>query len=195
MSHTLGVENKPVHHTGTIFLPHIHPTCASRPPANCLCQWLHTNGPSFLNPSPQHTKLLTQQEQIGWNKLIHRQFSKQWSTIQFDYISWLRTPPDGYSAQTWLQGIILIIRDHIHENRISWNEDQHGHDVQSWEDHKYAQEECEMSDLYRQRHLIEPCNWDLFYSTEAETFSHEMTSQGIQQWINTWKPIITSSIQ
>ena len=97
-----------------------------------LCQWLLTNGPSFLNTSPQHTKLLTQQAQIGWDKLFHRQFSKQWSTIQFDYISWLRTPPDGYSTQTWLQGIILIIWDHIHKNWISWNEDQHGHNVQSW---------------------------------------------------------------
>ena len=40
----------------------------------CLHQWLHTNGPAFLNPSPQHTKLLTQQAQIRWDQLFHRRF-------------------------------------------------------------------------------------------------------------------------
>ena len=68
----------------------------------CLRQWLHTDSPAFLNPSPQHTKLLTQQAEIRWDQLFRGWFSKQWSTIQRDYISWLRTPPDGYSSQTWL---------------------------------------------------------------------------------------------
>ena len=67
--------------------------------------------------------------------------------------------------------------------------------MHSCEDHNYAQAQHETSDLYHQRHLVEPCNQDLFYSIEAEHFSHEMTSQGLQQWINTWKPVITSSIQ
>ena len=68
----------------------------------CLRQWLHTDSPAFLNPSPQHTKLLTQQAEIRWDQLFRGWFSKQWSTIQRDYISCLRTPPDGYSSQTWL---------------------------------------------------------------------------------------------
>ena len=105
----------------------------------CLWQWLHTNNPAFLNPSPQHTKLLTQQAQIGWDQLFQGRFSKQWSIIQHDYISWLQNPPDGYSTQTWLCSIILIIWEHVHQNWISCNEDQHGHNVQSGEDHKYAQ--------------------------------------------------------
>ena len=67
--------------------------------------------------------------------------------------------------------------------------------MQSWEEDKYAQAQHETSDLYCQQHLIEPCNQDIFYSTEAEHFSHEMTSQGLQQWINTQKLVITSSIQ
>ena len=67
--------------------------------------------------------------------------------------------------------------------------------MQSCKDHKYPQAQCKTSDLYRQQHLIEPCNQDLFYSMEAEHFSHETTSQGLQQWINMWKPVITSSIQ
>ena len=114
----------------------------------CLRQWLHTDSPVFLNTSPRHTKLLTQQAQIRWDQLFQGQFSKQWSIIQHDYISWLQNPPEGYSAQTWLCGIILIIWEHIHQNWISRNEDQHGHDMQSHEDHKYAQAQHETSDLY-----------------------------------------------
>ena len=40
----------------------------------CLCQWLHTDIPAFLNPSPQHTKLLTQQSQLGWDQLFRGLF-------------------------------------------------------------------------------------------------------------------------
>ena len=116
----------------------------------CLCQGLHTDSPVFLNPSPQHTKLLTQEAQIRWDQLFQGQFSQQWSTIQHDYISCLRNPPDGYSAQTWSRDIILVIWDHICKNWISQNEDQHGHNVQSWEEHKYAQAQCETSDSYCQ---------------------------------------------
>ena len=116
----------------------------------CLHQWLHTDSPAFLNPSAQHTKLLTQQAQIRWDQLFCRWSSKQWSIIQHDYISQLQNPPEGYSTQTWLHGIILIIWEHVHQNWISQNEDQHGHNVQSHEDHKYAQAQCKTSDLYHQ---------------------------------------------
>ena len=85
----------------------------------CLSQSLHTNSPVFLNPSPQHTKLLTQQAQIGWDQLFHGQFSKQWSIIQHDYISWLQNPPEIYSTQTWLCSSIIIIWEHVHQNWIS----------------------------------------------------------------------------
>ena len=72
----------------------------------CLHQWLHTDSPAFLNPSPQHIKLLTQQARIRWDQLFHRWFSKQWSIIQHDYISQLQThlkvPPHkhGYVASS-----------------------------------------------------------------------------------------------
>ena len=55
----------------------------------CLRQWLHTDSPAFLNQSPQHTPLLTQQAQIRWDQLFQGWFSKQWSIIQHDYISQL----------------------------------------------------------------------------------------------------------
>ena len=44
----------------------------------CLRQWLHTDRPVFLNPTSLHTKLLTQQAQIGWDQMFHGRFSKQW---------------------------------------------------------------------------------------------------------------------
>ena len=52
--------------------------------------------------------------------------------------------------------------------------------MQSHEEHKYAQAQLETSTLYHEGHLIEPCNWDLFNSMEAEHFSHETTYQGLQ---------------
>ena len=55
----------------------------------CLCQWLHTDSAAFHNPSPQHTKLLTQQPQIRWDQLFQGRFSRQWSMIQHNYISQL----------------------------------------------------------------------------------------------------------
>ena len=81
----------------------------------CLHQWLYTDHPAFLNPSPQHTKLMMQQAQIGWDQLFCGRFSMQWSVIQHNYISHLNTTPDSYLAQTWLQGIILIIWDQVHK--------------------------------------------------------------------------------
>ena len=89
----------------------------------CLRQWLHTDGPSFINPSPQHTKLLTQQAQIGWDHLFQGQFSKARSISQHDYIPQLRNPPEGYSTQTWLHGIIWNMYTKIVFHRTKSNMD------------------------------------------------------------------------
>ena len=49
--------------------------------------------------------------------------------------------------------------------------------------------------LYEHCHKVVSHDRDLFYTTTDEHFTKKPTLQGLQQWLNTWKPIILQSIQ
>ena len=60
---------------------------------------------------------------------------------------------------------------------------------------QYAQAQCETEEIYSQRSLVQPRDQDVFYSNTNKHFQKESTARGLQQWLNTWKPLILQSVQ
>ena len=49
--------------------------------------------------------------------------------------------------------------------------------------------------LYEFQHQVVLRHHNLFYTNTDKHFTHKPMSQGLQQWLNTWKPVILHSIQ
>ena len=94
----------------------------------------------------------------------------------------------------WLIGIITVIWTHIHENWETWNEAHNGTDTSAQESAKYEIMKQEMMALYKHCHKVVPRDRDIFFTTTEEHFAQEPMSKGIQEWLNTWKPILLQSI-
>ena len=60
---------------------------------------------------------------------------------------------------------------------------------------RYTQAQRETEEIYSQRSLVQPRDWDVFYSNTNEHFQKESMARGLRQWLNTWKPLILRSIQ
>ena len=60
---------------------------------------------------------------------------------------------------------------------------------------QYAQAKQETEEIYSQRCLVQPHEWDVFYSNADKHFQKESMARGLKQWLNTWKPLILRSIQ
>ena len=94
--------------------------------------------------------------------------------------------------------------DHLHqhdqssgkiENWETQNDAWHSTDASTHEPAKHELGKQEMMALYEHHHKVVPRDQDLFYSTTEEHFVQETMSQGLQQWLNTWKPVLLQSIQ
>ena len=59
---------------------------------------------------------------------------------------------------------------------------------------QYAQAQQETEEIYSQRSLVQPRDWDVFYRNTNEHFQKEATARWLKQWLNTWKPLILRSI-
>ena len=55
---------------------------------------------------------------------------------------------------------------------------------------QYAQAQWETEEIYSQCSLVQPRDWDVFYSNTNEHFQKESMARGLKQWLNTWKPLI-----
>ena len=60
---------------------------------------------------------------------------------------------------------------------------------------QYAQAQRETEEIYSQHSLVQPRDWDVFYSNTNKHFQKESTAHGLKQWLNTWKPLMLQSIQ
>ena len=59
---------------------------------------------------------------------------------------------------------------------------------------QYAQTQRETEEIYLQRSLVQPRDWDVFYSNTNEHFQKESMAHGLKQWLNSWKQLILQSI-
>ena len=146
--------------------------------------------PGQMLPSPTHTTA-----SIGWEHLIYRWFVKTWCTLQDEHVQNSKKKHVKTTGERWLIGLIKIIWNHVLENWESCNEERHGRDATTQEAAKYMIAQQESMALYEHHHKVGPCDQDLFYTSMDEHFTKKPTLQGLQQWLNTRKPIILQRIQ
>ena len=144
---------------------------------------------------PIYNSLIFHQTRIGWKQLFVGRFVYEWSNLQQDYLVLQRIVSLKYSGTSWITGVIQIIWKHVYQNWDVRNADLHGVDVAARESAKYAQAQRETEEIYSQRSLVQPRDWDVFYSNTNEHFQKEPTARRLRQWLNTWKPLLLRSIQ
>ena len=94
-----------------------------------------------------------------------------------------------------ISGTIKIIWQHIHDLWIRRNLDLHGHDASTREQAALHSAQQEIVDLYLLRPQVRPADRIIFYSSTTEHFQKESRSSQLRVWINTWKPLILSSVE
>ena len=95
----------------------------------------------------------------------------------------------------WLCRIFKIIWTQVHDEWETQNAACYGTITREQKLAKYKLAKQEILALYKHHHKVLPRDFDLFYTTTEEHFAQEPTSQGLQQWLHTWKPVLLQSIQ
>ena len=97
-------------------------------------------------------------------------FIYEWSDLQQDYLVLQRIVSRKHSGTSWITGVIQIIWKHVYQNWDARNADFHGVDAATQESAKYAQAQRETKEIYSQCSLVQPRDWDVFYSNTNEHF-------------------------
>ena len=132
---------------------------------------------SFHNLHPTYHCTLAQQAAIGWDQMFYGRFITTWSRLQEDHLHQHDQPSSKI------------------DNWETQNDAWHSTDASTHESAKHELRKQEMMALNEHHHKVVPRDQDLFYSTTEENFVQEPMSQGLQQWLNTWKPVLLQSIQ
>ena len=160
-----------------------------------LSKWLHNEPAIFSDFPPIYNSLIFHQTRIGWKQLFVSRFMFEWSDLQQDYLVLQNIVSKKYSGTSWITRVIQIIWIHVYYNWEARNADLYGVHAAMHELAQYAQAQWETEEIYSQRSLVQPQDWDVFYSNTSEHFQKETTACGLKQWLNTWKPLLLQSIQ
>jgi hypothetical protein len=152
--------------------------------------------PITLPTIPSHlTTLVYKQTLIGWDQIFLGRFVNEWQDIQDTHLH--NNPPENHqwTGQTWLLGLISLLWKHQHNNWTERNQTLHGIDATQQEQAKRAQAQREITLIYTLRTRTLPCDRFMFYPSIQEHFDKEPSSRQLRQWIETWHPVILTSVQ
>ena len=143
--------------------------------------------PNYLQP------LITSQTIIGWKQMFYGRLSLYWVRLQDSYLLSQDFHSPKLRGSLFVSGSIKILWAHLHKLWIKRNEDTHGSNPETQEVAAYAQAQREVEALYDMRHLVQPSDHSLFYSSLEQHFATDTTSISLRSWINTWRPVIHRS--
>ena len=75
------------------------------------------------------------------------------------------------------------------------NEDRHGRDAADKAKHRLDKAIRSTTSLYRFKPDVLPSHSHIFYNTLEEHLEKETKSYQLENWINTWRSVITRSVQ
>jgi hypothetical protein len=160
-----------------------------------LLSQLRNLAPNFSEHSQIYHKLLIQQHKLGWHQIFLGRLAVEWRELQDDFLSTISNRKKEHSGKTWVLSIITIIWKHLYNNWKDRNDAQHGVDAATREIAKYKQAITETKALYALRMKVQPRDQDLFYRNIDEHMLKEPTSNGLRQWLNTWKAVLLQSMK
>jgi hypothetical protein len=141
------------------------------------------HGSSYIN-------LIQLQDTIGWDHFLRGKLSKEWASLQQDYI--YRTKPNSkFDRAKWLRQIIKPLILNCHDLWTLRNEERHGHDSASKQQKLAEQVRRDLRAIYSLEDEVLASDRDLF-STPLDDFLAEPT-YSIQCWLRSHKPIIYHS--
>ena len=159
-----------------------------------LLLWLGDSPIVFPTVPAAYRILIARQASVGWQHLFLGRFVHDWSSLQDRHVQARGLNPSKFSGSRVISGTIKIIWQHIHDLWIRRNLDLHGHDASTREQAALHSAQREIVDLYLLRPQVRPADRNIFYSSTTEHFQKESRSSQLRVWINTWKPLILSSV-
>lgn len=156
---------------------------------------IHGSAPPNPEDFPDEFQLVDKQYQLGWKHLFQGRFVKEWRCAQNDHLQTVPRRKDHHKGDTWLTGIIAILWTHMQVNWNSRNDDRHGNDKASREAKLVEQAQREITAIYDNKSKVLPIHRKHFYTDTETHFTRETTSRQLQQWINTWNPLVIHSVK
>jgi hypothetical protein len=156
-------------------------------------KWLADQPVVATDYPPMYREMITKQTAAGWNQIFLGRFVKEWIQFQEDSLGTISNRKPKQSGAIWLQGIITIIWQHVHQEWETRNKARHGHDAETQEIARLEQAQRETAEIYATREQINPEYQDVFYDSLEEHFQAEPTALGLRQWLNTWQLTVVPS--
>jgi len=153
-------------------------------------------GPLSPNQYPaQYTRLITNQNAIGWEHLYRGKWSADWCILQDQYCSGPYSNELALPGTSWILGIGRVLIDQWLQLWKLRNEDRHGVDSLKNSLVREQMLHAELHDLYNHRTLVCPADRALFYGTSAEHIAHHPSLDALEDWILTNRPAIMASTE
>jgi hypothetical protein len=152
------------------------------------CILYNTNNSATAHPDVQH--IANAQDAIGWRQLLKGRFSKSWAAFQTAYMGTRATAKDNGSS--WITAIIDTL---FKEWWLLWemrNQDRHGKDRAAQTQASTAQALRDLQLFYETHQHDTPPKHKWLFDTPITDRMHWRTND-IQQWLNTWAPVLQES--
>ena len=162
-----------------------------------LLKKLLNNDPIIIDDYEQkYSRLIRNQELIGWEQILKGRFALKWSELIDDHISGLPIkPPKSFSGESWTIGISQLIFNYAWNVWTDRNEDRHGRDATEKANRRLEKAIRCTSSLYRFQSEVLPVHRKIFYSSVEDHLNKETTTTQLESWITTWSSVIFRSVQ
>jgi hypothetical protein len=160
-----------------------------------LLAWFENRQPVFHFTAPMYLSLIRNQSKVGWDQVLYGRFVIDWRIIQDDHLFTIKNTKQQHTGRSWITKMTTIIWSEIFTLWDIRKTALHGVDQSAKELERIESAKRETTVMYSARNKILPRDQDIFYSNEEEHFRQEPTSRGLQQWLNTWKPVIIQSVK
>jgi hypothetical protein len=163
-----------------------------------LHSWM-TSIPFLSSRYPRrYQKLIQEQQSIGWRHIFNGHLSCQWRILQDSYIRQRKIRTRTQTGANWSLRTQTTIWTAFFSLWTTRNETIHGHDLKTQNQSRHRRLRAEMELLHTKRDSVLAVDSDAFIgdTPEAlETFLTVSTATHIQNWMNTWRPLILSSVK
>jgi hypothetical protein len=146
----------------------------------------------------RYQRLITEQTSIGWRHIFNGHLSCQWRVLQDSHIRHNKILTRTQTGSNWSLRTLTTVWTAFFSLWTDRNEAIHGHDLKTQNQSRHRRLRAEMELLHSQRDNVLAVDSDAFigdHPDALETFLSVSTPTHIQNWLNTWRPLIVSSVK
>jgi hypothetical protein len=155
--------------------------------------WMNGRTISAKNYPRLYSKLIHDQNQIGWRQVFNGRLATEWEALQSDYYKEIKNSNKHRSGKIWTRTIIQTIWTQWRELWNMRNEAIHGHDLATKTRAKRAKAEAQLHQIYSRRQQMLPSHTELLFSTVEEHL--QLSTLTIQNWLHIHEPLFESGIR